>query len=354
MSMRLILVACAATRIETFRVGSRPAGRIGALAAKTKKKGFGAAPAKATPAKAPAKAPAAAGRARWAEGPPMYDDALAALGGEGASIVNYLNPREDWEDVGRRLQAGEVVILKDAFKEQFAEAAYAELASNEVPWSVNEHYGESGYAHKHRNVYDPALFSAQLNATYGVFDNDETKAWVAQLTGRDCSGETTGAPSHYRAGDHSLPHTDWVGQRTVAYVWHLSKEWRPEWGGNLYWAQNPHARATYPASFNQLCLFSVTTKSAHFVTTVSPHASQKRLTFNGWWQSSWVPRDDDALDAVLTSASERAKLTHAQVQVLSDLVSDPWQNLGEDRKARVEACLEEARAALGTPPPGDA
>ena len=46
----------------------------------------------------------------------------------------------------------------------------------------------------------------------------------------------------------------------------------------------------YPASFNTLVLFSVTTTSAHFVTTVSPHHKGKRLTFNGWWQSSWLPQ----------------------------------------------------------------
>ena len=32
-----------------------------------------------------------------------------------------------------------------------------------------------------------------------------------------------------------------------------------------------HAVATHHASFNTLVLFSVTTTSAHFVTTVSPH-----------------------------------------------------------------------------------
>ena len=32
----------------------------------------------------------------------------------------------------------------------------------------------------------------------------------------------------------------------MSYVWHLSKNWRPEWGGALYWAQNDHAVAAYP------------------------------------------------------------------------------------------------------------
>jgi len=40
---------------------------------------------------------------------------------------------------------------------------------------------------------------------------------VSALAERDCGGACTGAPSNYRAGDHSLPHTDWADQRTVAF-----------------------------------------------------------------------------------------------------------------------------------------
>ena len=224
-----------------------------AAKARAKRKGFGGA---APPAAAPA--PTAGPRARWAEGPPdaALEARLDAL--EDSSIVDVLNPAvlDGLEDVREKLRAGEVVILRDAFRPDFAEACYRELASRHAPWSANEDYFEDGYGYRHLNVYDRALWSHRLNATFAVFDHAETKAWVSQLAERDCGGACTGAPSKYRAGDHSLPHTDWVGQRTVAYVWHLSKAWRPEWGGALYWAQNDHDEATYPASFNQLCLFS--------------------------------------------------------------------------------------------------
>ena len=100
--------------------------------------------------------------------------------------------------------------------------------------------------HRHRNVYDRGSWSARLNSTLEMFASEASKAFMERLTGRSCSGETVGAPSWYQEGDHSLPHTDWVGQRTVAYVWHLSKNWKPEWGGALYWAQNDHAVATFP------------------------------------------------------------------------------------------------------------
>ena len=58
------------------------------------------------------------------------------------------------------------------------------------------------------------------------------------------------------------------------------KEWRPEWGGALFWCP----RSAYvPPQFNSLILFNIGQDSAHFVTTVSPDAQGKRLTINGWW-----------------------------------------------------------------------
>ena len=89
--------------------------------------------------------------------------------------------------------------------------------------------------------------------------------------------------SWYQSGDHSLPHTDKTSNaagenRQVAFVWHLAKEWRPEWGGALFWCP----RSAYvPPQFNSLILFNVGDDSAHFVTTVSPDAQGKRLAING-------------------------------------------------------------------------
>ena len=68
--------------------------------------------------------------------------------------------------------------------------------------------------------------------------------------------------------------------RQLAFVWHLAKEWRPEWGGAFYWCP----KASYmPPAFNTLYLFNVRPESIHFVTQVSPYAQGKRLTINGWW-----------------------------------------------------------------------
>merc|ERR1712224_808711 len=128
------------------------------------------------------------------------------------------------------------------------------------------------------------------------------------------------------------------GQRTVAYVWHLSKSWKPDYGGALYWCKHHHHVATHPASFNTLVLFRVTTSSSHFVTAVSPRHKGKRLTFNGWWQSAWEPRLDSALE-VLACKEKRGALTHLQLQMIRDMIDDPWQNIDAETKEDMKAKL---------------
>jgi Rps23 Pro-64 3,4-dihydroxylase Tpa1-like proline 4-hydroxylase len=140
---------------------------------------------------------------------------------------------------------------------------HAELEATCEDWDRHEDYFDNGYHFRHKNIYDQSTFPPLCRALQiNVLESEATRTFMTQLTGRDCSSPTvSGAPSYYAAGDHSLPHTDHIGQRTVAYVWHLAKEWKPEWGGALYWAPYPLANAFHHASFNTLVLFSVTPHS---------------------------------------------------------------------------------------------
>mmetsp|Transcript_48073 Transcript_48073/g.72703 ORF Transcript_48073/g.72703 Transcript_48073/m.72703 type:complete len:161 (-) Transcript_48073:474-956(-) len=67
-------------------------------------------------------------------------------------------------------------------------------------------------------------------------------------------------------------------------------------------------------------------KKSHFVTTVSPRAQGKgkRLAYNGWWHSSWVPKTTDPLETLLDTPEKRLTLTHAQVCAIQDMLDDPW------------------------------
>jgi 2OG-Fe(II) oxygenase superfamily len=212
----------------------------------------------------------------------VLEDAVTSMDSSHATdatnnLLHYLNPKHTeasaLDAISRDLQQGKCVVLRDALDPTLAEITHRDLRAESAPWELNENYFEDGYAFKHSNIFKRAGWTARMNKTMGIFESKETKEWLSKLTGRDCSGETTGAPSYYTSGDHSLPHTDWAGQRTVSYVWHLSKDWQPEWGGGLYWCANEHSKAYHHASFNTLVLFGVTTRSSHFVTTgISLHA----------------------------------------------------------------------------------
>lgn len=218
--------------------------------------------------------------------------ASASTGGQAQtsslSIENFLRPSlrgsdSALADIIPRLAAGGLVEIRNAFEPDFAERMHRCL-DRQKAWRVHENYAER-FSYHHHNIYHPEEFPEDLASCAKIFDSPGSKAWASRLSGRACLGPTSISASWYLPGDHSLPHSDNVTTgahfiRQLAFVWHLSKDWRSEWGGALYWCP----RSSYLApSFNTLYLFNVGPESTHFVTTVSPYAQGKRLTINGWW-----------------------------------------------------------------------
>jgi Rps23 Pro-64 3,4-dihydroxylase Tpa1-like proline 4-hydroxylase len=94
--------------------------------------------------------------------------------------------------------------------------------------------------------------------------------------------------------------------RQVAFIWHLTRDWRPGWGGELYWI--PSDRYLAPG-FNTLFLFTVGPDTRHFVTAVAPQATGKRLAVNGWWTGP----GDPAPGQVTAPATDPAALPRLEV-----------------------------------------
>jgi thiol-disulfide isomerase/thioredoxin len=219
------------------------------------------------------------------------------------SIETYLRPSlrgpgSALMELGPRLAAGELVAIQDAFEPDFAERMYRSL-DRSTTWRLYEGYEEHFHFH-HHNLYESDEYPADLAWCSKILDSSSTKAWVTSLSGRSCPGPSEVGASWYLPGDHSLPHNDVAASgentnRQVAFVWHLTKDWRSEWGGALFWCP----KACYlPPAFNTLWLFNVRPESTHFVTHVSPYAQSKRLAINGWWtgpaataQSAWKGPD---------------------------------------------------------------
>jgi hypothetical protein len=215
-------------------------------------------------------------------------DAQAGADPSRLSIENFLRPSlrgpaSALKAAIPRLAAGALVVIRDAFEPEFAERMYRSLDS--VPaWPLHDNYAKR-FAYHHHNLYHADQFPADVSWCSKVFDSSSSKAWATRLSGRPCPGPTEISASCYLPGDHSLPHNDNVTTgkhyiRQLAFVWHLAKDWRSEWGGAFYWVPT----ASYlPPAFNTLYLFNVGPDSTHCVTQVSPYARGKRLVINGWW-----------------------------------------------------------------------
>jgi len=82
------------------------------------------------------------------------------------------------------------------------------------------------------------------------------------------------------------PHTD-VNNGKIGFVYSLSKNWRPGWGGNLHFMDKDYrtvTRTVVPV-FNKLTLFDIPAKAGipHYVSHVVPNVKAKRLSIAGWF-----------------------------------------------------------------------
>jgi hypothetical protein len=178
------------------------------------------------------------------------------------------------------MRQGRAIIVPDALPADLAEQAHQDL-SRSSRWVAAEGYHDFSHF---RNSAIPHLggHTAALTECERLFKGTATRAFVSGLSGEDCTGEASVAAAWYRPNEYALPHDDTNAStpRAVAFIWYLTKDWRREWGGGLFWC--PTGQYICPR-FNMLVMFKVMTSSMHFVCPVAPTATGKRLTINGFW-----------------------------------------------------------------------
>jgi hypothetical protein len=185
--------------------------------------------------------------------------------------------------IGSWIRQGRAVIIPDALPEDLAEQVHNDL-DRSIGWTPRE--GGYGFAH-YRNCVIEALEgrTPALSECSRLFKSASTRRFVGELSGEDCAGDAGVAAAWYRPGEYALPHDDTVAEapRSVSYIWYLTKDWRKEWGGTLFWC--PSGQYVSPR-FNTLAIFKAVPSNIHFVCPVAPSATAKRLTIHGFWHRS--------------------------------------------------------------------
>ena len=277
------------------------------------------------------------------------------------SVLDYFNPAIKITDpdviskMQASLQKGNLVVIRDAFIPEFAEHVWQDMHSEERLWTPFVSIKSNGHNfYKHRLENKTEI----MYQTYDVFSHLESRLFFTMLSGRNCmsSKQFSALPSLYKSGDFSNLHTDRVSTRSVTFLWQLSKNWKPEYGGAFYWNNAQYYRNGYiHPSFNTLVLFSVTSNSTHGVTYVTNAADKdelnaKRLTFGGWYNSDVTELSSrslydirtDKIEEWFTTKESQRKLTVQECQAILaiNVDSDEYADIPVSRREAISKLQE--------------
>lgn len=210
------------------------------------------------------------------------------LAGDGAErLFAYLKDRADWRllvnqgDKLFELDRVQQAALTPEARRQLDEAVYAAA--------------RRGFQYRYETARVPDEAAARaadptpLNR-FATFLSTEAADFLRRITGADDIAFADAQATAYGPGHFLTEHDDGVAgkRRRAAYVFGLSRDWDPDWGGLLTF-QTPgsaEAEALIPA-FNALNIFRV--PQPHSVSFVTPFAPRRRYSVTGWLRARPVP-----------------------------------------------------------------
>lgn len=129
----------------------------------------------------------------------------------------------------------------------------------------------------------PSLDNPLLLRAHDMLNSQPFLDRVREVTGINRIRFADGQMTRYRRGNYLTLHNDYDEgkNRLAAYVLSLTRDWLPDYGGQLQFIGDDGrvAEALVPG-FNTLTLFKVPTQ--HLVTQVAQHVQVSRLSITGW------------------------------------------------------------------------
>lgn len=112
----------------------------------------------------------------------------------------------------------------------------------------------------------------------------EFRALIEEISGLALGPLPTVNIYSYGSGDYLRTHCDVGKNKRLAYVFYLTPNWSPGFGGALHLI-NPNAEVTkVEAEYNSIVLFDVKVKTKHFVAPINVGVDGiPRITISGWW-----------------------------------------------------------------------
>ena len=133
--------------------------------------------------------------------------------------------------------------------------------------------------------------SVQLHSYLKIFQDKRFLDYLSSITGYENLEYSEGSTfiSNYSPGHYNGPHTDGSNGR-IAFVFHISKGWKPEMGGlfmRMDWDWKTINKTISPP-FNTLSIFDTKWENKegapHLVSEVAQGINNKRISYTGWYK----------------------------------------------------------------------
>ncbi len=135
-----------------------------------------------------------------------------------------------------------------------------------------------------------AIPSQYSNVEYEVRNYMSSQVFIDflnSITNLSLSKLNTLFVSKYTSNCFLSTHSD-HGNGKIAFVIHISKDWKPQYGGHLHFLNNERNKIieTFCPEYNSLMIFEVPEPNGipHFVSHVAPNVPIPRIAITGWYE----------------------------------------------------------------------
>ena len=199
-----------------------------------------------------------------------------------AAVTETLLARKEWNLVFRSqgkhydISATGFEALENSQQEEFRQTIYAS-AQNDF-----------GYFYKNYPIFDlveSGNCEPLLQQFMEFINSDTVLNTMRRITGCEQIDFADAQATRYEPGHFLTSHDDKLPgkNRVAAYVFNLTHDWLPDWGGNLmFYDEASNVSQVFVPKLNSLSLFQVGNK--HAVSLVSPFARRPRLAITGWFR----------------------------------------------------------------------
>src|ERR1044072_7054286 len=138
----------------------------------------------------------------------------------------------------------------------------------------------TGALEQYRSRLNPTMFRHFVAALKG----DDFRSYFEKVSGIELGPVPLVNAYSYSVGDFLSLHTDDVKDKRLSFVFYLSPQWEPDFGGTLNLIDSDGSVLEVSPEHNSLVIFDVTAKTEHFISPVEASAGDKaRLTISGWF-----------------------------------------------------------------------